>query len=46
MIFIVNCEACTKFNTECCPHPLYAKDGTKNEHEVCESYSFDEDDGK
>lgn len=41
MIFIVNCETCVKFNTKCCPYPLHAKDGSKKEHEACESYSFD-----
>lgn len=42
MILIVNCESCVKFNKAECPHPIHAKDGSKKEHEACESYSFDE----
>ena len=46
MIYIVSCETCVKFNIECFPCPLHAKDATKQEHEACEFYSFEEDDSK
>lgn len=46
MIFTVNCETCVKFITNNCPYLIHAKDGSKKEHESCESYSFDEDGGK